>query len=357
MEQQSSDGRRHGAWHREHGRRRRHAMVAFLLLLALRHSAVADSISTIQAQAVDSVGIVVSDLDRSVDFFTNVLTFEKVGEHEVLGEQVEHFEGVFGARVRTARLHLGDESIDLIEFLTPRGRPIPIDSRSHDLWFQHIAIIVSDIDAAYARLRENKVEHISTGPQRLPDWNPNAGGIRAFYFKDPDGHALEILAFPADKGAAKWHRKTEELFLGIDHTAIAVADTDRSLDFYRDHLGLRVAGYSENYGTEQEHLGNVFGARVRITGLRAPQGPGIEFLEYLSPGDGRPRPDNSQPNDLVAWQTRIRVADASAADRLLKTTYALLSPGAVDLRSARIGFAAALSLRDPDGHIVQLVQP
>jgi len=50
--------------------------------------------------------------------------------------------------------------------------------------------------------------------------------------------------------------------------------------FYRDTLGLRAARESENYGTEQEHLNNVFGARLRITGLRATDGPGIELLEY-----------------------------------------------------------------------------
>src|SRR2546430_12033448 len=44
---------------------------------------------------------------------------------------------------------------------------------------------------SYKRLRENKVEHASSGPQRLPDWNRNAGGIQAFYFRDPDGHFLE----------------------------------------------------------------------------------------------------------------------------------------------------------------------
>jgi catechol 2,3-dioxygenase-like lactoylglutathione lyase family enzyme len=330
--------------------------VGLVVSLALVSSALADPPLAIRAQAVDSVGIVVSDLDRSVDFFTQVLTFEKVDEHEVLGKPIERVEGVSGARLRTARLRLGDEAIDLIEFLAPRGRPIAADSRSNDLWFQHIAIIVTDIDVAYGRLRANYVEPISSGPQRLPDWNPNAGGISAFYFKDPDGHALEILEFPAGKGAAKWHRKSDRIFLGIDHTAIAVGDTERSLEFYREQLGLRVAGESENYGIEQEHLGNVSGARVRITGLRAAGGPGIEFLEYLSPRDGRPRPEDSRPNDLIAWRTRIRVADTTAADRMLKTTYALLSPGVVPLHGSALRFTRALSLRDPDGHIVQLVE-
>ena len=127
------------------------------------------------------------------------------------------------------------------------------------------------------------------GPQRLPDWNPNAGGIRAFYFRDPDEHFLEILQFPPGRGAGRWHAAGGPLFLGIDHTAIVVRDTDVSLRFYRDELGMKVAGESENYGVEQEHLNNVSGAHLRITSLRAASGPGIELLEYaLRHDDGPP---------------------------------------------------------------------
>ena len=146
---------------------------------------------------VEAVGMTVSDMDRAIEFYSRVLTFEKTSDREVLGEDFEKLQGVFGSRLRLVRMRLGDEEIELTEYLAPRGRPIPVDSRSNDLWFQHIAIIVSDMDAAYSKLREHKVQHASPAPQRLPDWNPNAGGIEAFYFKDPDGRPLEILEFPA----------------------------------------------------------------------------------------------------------------------------------------------------------------
>src|SRR4029450_1587167 len=248
-------------------------------------------------------------MDALVDFYSRVLSFEKVTDVEVTGEDYERLQGVFGLRIRVVRMKLGNEFIELTEYLAPKGRPVPVDSRSNDRWFQHIAIITSDMDKAYAWLRQNKVEHASSGPQRLPDWNTNAAGISAFYFKDPDEHPVEVLQFPADKGAEKWHRPTNKLFLGIDHTAIVVWDTDASLKFYRDVLGLRVAGESENYGTEQEHLNNVFGARLRITALRAAAGPGIEFLEYLTPRDGRPAPADEKASDLIHWQTKLVTTD------------------------------------------------
>jgi catechol 2,3-dioxygenase-like lactoylglutathione lyase family enzyme len=307
---------------------------------------------------LDAVGWTVSDMERSIAFFSNVLTFEKVSDIEVAGEDFEHLEGVFGLRMRIVRMRLGSEEIELTEYLAPEGRPIPVDSRSNDRWFQHIAIIVSDMDAAYRVLRENHVRHASSGPQRLPAWNPNAGGIEAFYFKDPDGRPLEVLEFPPDKGDPKWHRlaSSGRLFLGIDHTAIVVEDTDESLLFYRDRLGLRVAGTSENYGPEQERLNNVFGARLRITALRGPEGPGIELLEYLAPRDGRPIPLDERSNDIVHWQTLFVTPDPARLVTDLAATRAIfISPGLVEIRAPGYPFQAGFLVRDPDGHVMQIM--
>lgn len=309
------------------------------------------------AVGVDAVGMTVSDMDRSVDFYSRVLKFTKVSDNEVTGESVERLKGVFGVRARIVRMKLGGEQIELTEYLAPRGRGIPEDSRSNDRWFQHIAIIVRDMDKAYAWLRQNKVQHASSGPQRLPDWNPNAGGIKAFYFRDPDGHNLEILKFPVGKGDPKWQHPGEDLFMGIDHTAIVVADTDRSLAFYRDTLGMRVAGESENYGTEQEHLNNVHGARLRITALRAISGPGLELLEYIAPRDGRAYPRDLRANDLGHWETILRASNSEQSWTALRKSHSeFVSSGAeeiVDGANRTIGFLA----KDPDGHVIGLFSP
>lgn len=310
--------------------------------------------------AVDSIGLTVSDLDRSIAFYRDVLSFEKISECEASGDEYERLTGVFGAHSRIARMRLGSETIELTEYLAPRGRPVPIDSRSNDRWFQHIAIITSDMDKSYAWLRSHRVEHASPGPQRLPDWNPNAGGIEAFYFKDPDGHPLEVLRFPAGKGDPKWRRLAGEdparLFLGIDHTAIVVTDTEESLRFYRDTLGMRVAGESENYGIEQERLNNVFGARLRITALRAATGPGIEFLEYRAPRDGRPAPDDKRSNDLIDWQTSLRAGDIERTANELRTgKYRLVSSGLRRIPGTDRTPARGMLVRDADAHSIRLI--
>lgn len=306
--------------------------------------------------AVRAVSITVADAERSRAFFSDLLGFAVVGDAEVWGSEHEHLQGVFGLRMRVVRLRLGDEEIELVEYLTPAGEPLPADSRSHDRWFQHVAIIVSDIDQAFARLRAQRVRLISPAPQTLPEWNSAAAGIRALYFKDPDGHALEILQFPPGKGAAKWQRR-DALFLGIDHTAIVVADTDESLRFYRDALGLQIAGESENYGPEQERLNNVFGARLRITGLRAAHGPGVELLEYLTPSDGRPIPADQAANDIAHWETSVQAPSADAAAELLRRRRAaFVSPGVVELPDDTLGFRRAFLVRDPDGHVVRVAE-
>jgi catechol 2,3-dioxygenase-like lactoylglutathione lyase family enzyme len=335
------------------GRRRLRAMLTILAGLLLPASVLCAHAGTPLVGKVDSVGITVGDMDRSVAFYSGVLTFKKESDTEVSGDAYEHLYGLFGLRLRIVRMRLGEESIDLMQFLAPTGRPAPVDSRSNDRWFQHVAIIVSDMNRAYALLRAHKVEHASSGPQRLPDWNPNAGGIEAFYFRDPDGHPLEILHFPAGKGVQKWHEAGDRLFLGIDHTAIVVADTDASVAFYRDMLGLSIAGTSENYGIEQEHLNNVFGAHLRITSLRAAAGPGVELLEYLAPRTGRPMPADSQPNDVWYAQINMSVRDVRVVVQGARAGhYTQVSSGVIELAPG----LGAFVVRDPDGHASLLRQ-
>jgi hypothetical protein len=116
-------------------------------------------------------------------------------------------------------------------------------------------------------------------------------------------------------------------------------------------------GESENYGPEQERLNNVFGARLRITTLRAEAGPAIEFLEYLTPRDGRPYPADHRANDAVHWQTRLATADAGAVTRDLRAGKAsLVSPGPVSLPGPQLGFSKGLLVRDPDGHVMLVIQ-
>jgi catechol 2,3-dioxygenase-like lactoylglutathione lyase family enzyme len=306
---------------------------------------------------VDAIGITVSDMTQALEFYTGVLPFEKINEVEICGTEYEQLKGAFGIHYKKVRLKLGSEEIELTDYLTSGGRSIPEDSRSNDLWFQHIAIVVSNMDSAYAKLRKYNVEHVSTLPQTLPKTIAPAAGVRAFYFRDPDGHNLELIYFPPGKGNPKWQKTDGKIFLGIDHTAICISKTEQSKKFYNDILGVKFQGESFNYGIEQEHLNNVMGASLHISGNRAGDGPGVEFLEYLQPKTGRPYPQDSKADDLVHWETLMLTNNIHTLYQKLKAqNINFISSGIVEIPSPGYGYKKGMYFRDPDGHAVGIFE-
>ena len=311
-----------------------------------------------QARRVDAIGFTVKEMDRSVKFYTEVLGFKKISDVELAGPAQEQLLGIFGLRIRVVRMQLGDEFLELTDYLTSGGRSIPEDAKSNDLIFQHIAIVVSDMDKAYQQLRRFNVMHVSTNPQTIPQSNTAAAGVKAFYFHDPDMHNLELIYFPKGKGLPKWQQDNGKIFLGIDHTAIGISNTDSSLQFYVNVLGMERKGDSWNKGIEQAHLNFVENASLHITGLRANQGPGIEFLQYLIPGPGKPFPADSKADDIWHWQTTVLVEDASTLyNRLKAEGYKLLSLHPANLQNKAGKMARAFIVRDRDGHAVLIREP
>lgn len=306
----------------------------------------------IQAQVikVDAVGITVKDMNRSVKFYQEVLGFKKISDNEYSGTEFEKLEGVFGLNIRVVRMQLGDEFIELTDYLTTGGRSIPEDQKANDLFFQHIAIVVSDMDKAFEQLKKFNVEYVSTSPQTLPVTNIAAAGIKALYFHDIDNHNLELIYFPKGKGNPKWQASSGKIFLGIDHTAIGVSSTESSQKFYQDILGIERKGDSWNFGTEQEHLNNVEGASLHITGFRAAAGPGVEFLQYLKPGPGKKYPPDTRADDIWYWQTTLFTADAEALYNKLKNSgYTFTSKELVHTHTNGI-HSKSFIVKDPDGH-------
>lgn len=253
------------------------------------------------------------------------------------------------AGTRIVPLRLGDQRLDLVA-ATPAGRPYPGDVPGFSPLFQHCAIIVSDMAAAHARLSAHPGwRPISTdGPVRLPD---SSGGVTAFKFRDPEGHPLEFLSFPPAATPAAWRRpNSPDPCLGLDHSAISVADTARSVAFY-ESLGLRVASRSLNTGPEQARLDAVAAPTVEVTGLGFPDGrpPHVELLCYR--GD-LPRPASDLAvNDVAATRLVIAMEDERALTAACAAHAGRWVSGGVVTRPG--GGADAL-LRDPDGHLIWL---
>jgi catechol 2,3-dioxygenase-like lactoylglutathione lyase family enzyme len=229
------------------------------------------------------------------------------------------------------------------------------------------------MDRAYAHLQSFPIEAISVEPQTIPPGNQASAGVRAFKFKDPDRHNLELIWFPPDKGQDKWHQKSgcalakrnkvqrsakgDRLFLGIDHSTIAISNTEQSLQFYRDLLGMQVEGSSLNWRETQARLDDLPGAEVRITTLRPAQGGlGIELLDYLVPPKGRPIPSDWKSCDIAHMQVELVVKNIEqAVDRLQHNGVEFVSSRVVEFTDSSCPYRQGCLVKDPDGHGTLLI--
>ena len=224
----------------------------------------------------------VSDMDRSVDFFTNVLTFEKVSDVEVAGSEYERLQACSACACESCACGSATSRSSSPSTSRRAGGRSRSTHAATIAGFSTSRSSCRDMDAAYARLRQHEVEHASPDRSGCRTGTRTRAASRRSTSRTPTAIRSRSCS-SRRQGRSEVARARTGLFLGIDHTAIVVADTEASLRFYRDLLGLRVAGESENYGPEQEHLNNVFGARLRITGLRAADGPGHRVARVSRP--------------------------------------------------------------------------
>ena len=259
-------------------------------------------------------------------------------------------------------MRLGEQVIELTQYVSPpTGRFIPVWSNSNDAWFQHMAIVVSDMDAAYKILQDNNVRQISSHPITIPPSNPGAAGIKAIKFHDPERHPLELIYFPAGKGEPSWQKPSNKLFRGIDHTAMTVPSTEKGVTFYRDLLGFSVGVTTLNSGPTQDVLDGLLNDTCLVTAMMPPSAPPhVEFLEYKSPPGGRVMPAETKSNDLWHWQPTLVSRNIQAlVGRLRQAGAPFISSSLVTIppeAQAKLGFKKAVMIRDPNGHALRLVE-
>jgi len=336
------------------------AGVLALLLLSLPVGRAQDRPGAVQR--IKTIGFTVGDIERAANFFVNVLQFEKLADFRVVGSEYDALVGVFNSNMRIVQLNLGEQTIEITQYVSPpTGRFIPVWSNSNDAWFQHMAIVVSDMDAAYKILEQNNVRQISSHPITIPASNAGAAGIKAIKFHDPERHPLELIYFPAGKGDPTWQKPSNRLFRGLDHTAMTVPSTEKGVTFYRDLLGFRVGVTTLNSGMTQDVLDGLLNDTCLVTAMMPPAAPPhVEFLEYKSPPGGRVMPAETKANDLWNWQpTLVSTNLQGLAGRLRQAGAQFISSGVVTIppeAQAKFGFKKALMIRDPNGHALRLVE-
>lgn len=293
--------------------------------------------------SIDTVAFTVSDMNRSVEFYTRVLQFSKLAERDIHGEPYEKLLGQFGVHARAAVLTLESEALILVEYRTSKGHPRPIDSQSHDHWTQQVTIAVSDMDKAYQWIHDRGAPFVSPLPQRF-------GELKAFQLRDPDGYALQLVQYPRGKGDARWQRdnRAGKLFLGIDRTSIVVASLDRSLLFYRDQLGLIAAPGEDRSGPDESRLQGLAGVSLKTVELKAVKGWTLELRQFVTPSDGRSIPVTRRPSDYYHAQTFIRTVSLAP--------FSALTPEVVQFPEKELKISKASLVRDPDGHAIVLLE-
>jgi catechol 2,3-dioxygenase-like lactoylglutathione lyase family enzyme len=298
-----------------------------------------------------SVRRVVSDLARSIDFYVGALGF-KLDSSFLLSAHATRAMSSDVGRDKVVTLTLGDESIELF---SPVGYVPPVFKNAvrnsvANAAFQHVAIVTGNMSAATRQLAYYAPQSISArGAVRLPE---KSGGVTAFKFRDPDGHAVELIFFPVGVGDPKWHHMTGVgPNLGIDHAAIGVLDVERSIAFYTDVLGFHVVSRQINEGAEQAQLDGVESAKVVVVGL-SPRNcgtPHVELLGYRIPKPSRRRPLPPLSEDHSDRMT-FMVDDVSLIVERIDTV-----PGR--LKQERSFLGPSLLLRDGDGHLLLLRPP
>jgi catechol 2,3-dioxygenase-like lactoylglutathione lyase family enzyme len=251
--------------------------------------------------------------------------------------------------MRTADLGFGAEVLRLPVF-DPPGASYPSPRASNDPWFEHVALVAGDIQARWSGLEKAKLETITArAPVLLP---PNTGGVTAFKFRDPEGHPLELISFPAGLGDPRWQQGGTGI-RGFDHTAIVATDLDRSLAFCTELLGMRIGGRALNQGPEQDRLDGLTGCMVDVVALQPVDRPTphLELLHYRSPPSAAPIP-LPKANDVASVRQVHRVDDLDALISQLTLAGApFVSHGLVAFANGVHGAA----IRDPDRHMIVLL--
>lgn len=136
----------------------------------------------------------VSDVERSLRFYCDVLGCVPIARQEKEGGYLAAIVGYPDAHVRMAHLRVpgDDHVIELFEYVTPEGTPA--DIQPCNVGASHLCFLVEDLPALYERLRERGVTSFVSPPVEV-DTGINAGGY-ALYLRDPDGITVELFQPP-----------------------------------------------------------------------------------------------------------------------------------------------------------------
>ena len=143
------------------------------------------------ASRLHHTGLTVSELDRSVAFYRDLLGCEILSTQEKEGGYLAAIVGYPDAHVRMAHLRApgSEHVIELFQYLSPPGDRADVEPRN--VGASHLCFIVDDLAALYDSLLGRGVTSFVSPPIEV-DTGINRGGL-ALYLRDPDGITVELF--------------------------------------------------------------------------------------------------------------------------------------------------------------------
>jgi catechol 2,3-dioxygenase-like lactoylglutathione lyase family enzyme len=145
--------------------------------------------------AADHTGITVSNLERSLAFWRDILGFEFSHRTHQTSELASEITGVPGAEISLAVLKGYGHKIELLEYVAPADRKQNVDLRPCDVGAVHVALTVDNLDAVLSAIAASGWK--TAGKPQTLKTGPNAGK-RVVYVRDPDGITIEFMQPPSE---------------------------------------------------------------------------------------------------------------------------------------------------------------
>jgi len=290
------------------------------------------------------VNVNCSDLERSLGFYSGVLGLAASTRTRPEDPQDGAAFGLDRAQwdawiLHDARGFGAGLVVDLLEWQVPRptGRP----SRATDLGHSRLGFYVSDLDSVFARVID-----VGLNTYGEPHETGVEGGapVRAVVVEDPDGMMVELVQVGTDR---------------VGFVAIAVSDVARSKAFYTDVLGFHPMFDRRPTRQPGEQLGLDGEIELTATYLDDPRGTGAFMLELMQLLDPRPSgPPASAANQLGMYRLALYTDDIDRdhADLVARGVRCLTPPATLEMGPG-IPTLRALMFEDPDGTILELIQP
>ena len=297
-----------------------------------------------EMSGVHHMAMGVEGLETMKTFYRDLMGFTEVyadfgeSEQEIMREVTRSSRTVFSGTI--LRQKAGGILLELIHMVEPSPRPIRRDVRYGDIGVAKITVAASSVRSVYEELKD-RVQFCSTPKTTLA---PNLGDYEFVYCRDPEGNLVEIVSTSLWSGGE---------FGGALAAGIAVSDLERSVRFYRNHLGFSVVMVEthEAFSGLVDEVSGTAGTRVRSCLLSAVvRGEAmVELFETLTPR-GRSIPFSTRWGDYGYLQVAFNCDDIPGIAWDLEKAGMDLLCGPKVMEGSILGHPGEfLYARDPDG--------